>query len=107
MPNEYELFTNNVKRFDYLQPIYHSTEKLSQEVIKTRISSAIKANALDKFEDFIPDEVLIRNDLFSRNVYRKPISNTLYYLSACFHVRRSVCHSNWRSRHASSYSSFK
>ena len=62
---EYELFTNNVKRFDYLQPIYHSTEKLSQEVIKTRISSAIKANALDKFEDFIPDEVLIRNDLFS------------------------------------------
>jgi len=62
---EYELFTNSVKRFDYLQPIYHSTEKLSQEVIKTRISSAIKANALDKFEDFIPNEILHRNDLFS------------------------------------------
>ena len=42
---DYELFTNSVKRFDYLQPVYHSTEKLSQEIIKTRISSAIKANA--------------------------------------------------------------
>lgn len=62
---DYELFTNSVKRFDYLQPVYHSTEKLSQEIIKTRISSAIKANALEKFENFIPNEILVRNDLFS------------------------------------------
>ena len=49
---DYELFDTNIRRFDYLQPIYHSTEKLSQEVIKTRISSAIKSNVLEKFEDF-------------------------------------------------------
>lgn len=62
---DYELFSTNLRRFDYLQPIYPSTEKLSQEVIKTRISNAIKANALEKFEDFIPNDILIRNDLFS------------------------------------------
>ena len=62
---DYELFDSNIRRFDYLQPIYHSTDKLSQEVIKTRISSAIKSNVLEKFEDFIPQDVLERNSLFS------------------------------------------
>ncbi len=62
---DYELFETNIRRFDYLQPIYHSTDKLSQEVIKTRISSAIKSNVLEKFEDFIPKDILLRNDLFS------------------------------------------
>ncbi len=62
---DYELFDTNIRRFDYLQPIYHSTDKLSQEVIKTRISSAIKSNVLEKFEDFIPKDILLRNDLFS------------------------------------------
>ncbi len=59
------MFDSNIRRFDYLQPIYHSTDKLSQEVIKTRISSAIKSNVLEKFEDFIPQDVLERNSLFS------------------------------------------
>ena len=63
-----------MRRFDYLQPIYPSTEKLSQEVIKTRISNAIKANALEKFEDFIPNDILIRNDLFSLNREYIPVS---------------------------------
>ena len=62
---DYEIFTNNIKRFDYLQPVYHSTERLTQEVIKTRISSAIKSNALEKFINFIPEEILERNNLFT------------------------------------------
>ncbi len=62
---EYEIFSDNPRRFQYLQPIYHSTERLSQEMIKTRISKAIKSNAIDKIEEFIPDDVLISNNLYS------------------------------------------
>tara|TARA_B100000941_G_scaffold110340_1_gene77356 strand:- start:29026 stop:31401 length:2376 start_codon:yes stop_codon:yes gene_type:complete len=62
---EYEVFKDSPKRFQYLQPIYHSTERLSQEMIKTRISAAIKSNAIEKIDEFIPEEILKKNNLYS------------------------------------------
>ena len=60
---DYEIFTNNIKRFDYLQPVYHSTERLTQEVIKTRISRYLSETKplSDFYKNKYPSDYLVIN----------------------------------------------
>ena len=54
----------NIKYAKSLLPYYHSTERLPQLSIRKAISMSLKTG-LSQLDDFLPSEILKRNDLFA------------------------------------------
>jgi len=54
----------NPKKYEYLLPYYNSTDKLSQITLRETISKSVQIG-LNKINEFIPVEILERNDLFT------------------------------------------
>ena len=61
--NDFDI-NGNIKYAKYLLPYYHSTERLPQLSIRKAISMALKTG-LAQLDDFLPSEILKRNDLFT------------------------------------------
>lgn len=56
--------SKNPRKYEYLLPYYNSTEKLSQITLRETISKSIQIG-LKKINEFIPNDILERHDLFS------------------------------------------
>jgi len=56
--------SKNPKKYEYLLPYYNATDKLSQITLRETISKSVQIG-LNKINEFIPIDILERNDLFT------------------------------------------